>query len=118
MQAAARRPLGEVATDLGRAFASGGLAAVDLFYVPAAKTGAAANLARYVGDGTLLTRAEFEHFHGRTITDAHIRTFYRPVAPCDVSQPTSPLARVLSSGCTNVADLCALLDDCDLSRAA
>ncbi|AVK74874.1 hypothetical protein pqer_cds_452 [Pandoravirus quercus] len=117
-QAVEQRPLGEIATDLGRAFASGGLAAVDLFYVPAAKTGAAANLARYTGRGNLLTRAEFEHLYGRAIADAHIQAFYRPVTPCNLSQPTSPLARVLTSGCTNVADLCALLDDCDLSCAA
>ncbi|AVK77323.1 hypothetical protein pmac_cds_635 [Pandoravirus macleodensis] len=117
-QLAARRPLAAIATDLGRAFASGGLAAVDLFYVPAARTRAAADITgvNHTDYGSLLTLAEFRRTHGRTITDAHIQAFYRPVAPADVSQPVSPLARVLSSGCTNIADLYALLDDHALSH--
>lgn len=113
-QLAAWRPLADIATDLGRAFASGGLAAVDLFYVPAAKTRAAADLIdrnRQTRRGSLLTLAEFRRAHRRTITDAHIRAFYRPVTPADLSQPVSPLARVLSSDCTNIDDLYALLDD-------
>lgn len=113
-QLSACRALADIATDLGRAFASGGLAAVDLFYVPAAGTRAAADLVdddKSAERGSLLTLAEFRRAHRRTITDAHIQAFYRPVAPADLSQPVSPLARVLSSGCTNIADLYALLDD-------
>lgn len=107
-QAASGCPLADIATDLGRAFASGGLAAVDLFYVPAAQT--AEEVAEKGDRGSVLTLAEFERAHGRTVADAHIGVLYRPVAPGDLSEPVSPLARVLSSGCTNVADLYALLD--------
>ncbi|BCU02697.1 hypothetical protein [Pandoravirus japonicus] len=107
-QAASGCLLADIATDLGRAFASGGLAAVDLFYVPAAQT--AEEVAAKAGRGSVLTLAEFERAHGRTVADAHIGITYSPVTPGDLSEPVSPLARVLSSGCTNVADLYALLD--------
>lgn len=108
-QAASGCLLADIATDLGRAFASGGLAAVDLFYVPAART-AEEVTEKKADHGSVLTLAEFERAHGRTVADAHIGVLYRPVAPGDLSEPVSPLARVLSSGCTNVADLYALLD--------
>nr|UDO47907.1 hypothetical protein [Pandoravirus massiliensis] len=110
VQAERGRFLADIATDLGRAFAAGGLAALDLFYVPAAKTRAEVDLDCHTGRGTLLTQAEFERTHGRAITDQHKGTFYRRVPPADTSRPISPLARVFSSACTNLADLYDLFD--------
>ncbi|HEY9250536.1 MAG TPA: hypothetical protein VIO38_15460 [Rariglobus sp.] len=108
---AVRSSLSEIATYIGRALANGGLAAVDLFYVPGPLTRAAA-IVEGPRRGSLLTLAEFTAAHGgRTINEKQIERFYRPVVPSDLSAPVSSLARILSTGCDNVADVYALLND-------
>ncbi|AGO82774.1 hypothetical protein pdul_cds_637 [Pandoravirus dulcis] len=108
-----RSALGSIASYLASAMADGGLAAVDLFYVPYATSRAAVVSGAQKGDrGHLLTLAEFQAAHGgRTVTDGHIERFYRPIVPSDPQVVFNPMGRVLLANVDNVSDLYTLLDD-------
>nr|UDO47090.1 hypothetical protein [Pandoravirus massiliensis] len=107
-----RDELGRIASYVASAMADSGLAAIDLFYVPRAASRAAAELGVRGAYNKLLTRAEFQMAHGgRTVSEAQIEQFYRPVMPSDPSVPYNPMARILAADVNNLADLYALLDD-------
>lgn len=102
-----RSDLPNVATYLGRALAQGGLAAVNLYFVPRAKTpDEAASNPR----GDLLTLAEFKNAHGARISSKSVGRLYAAVEPSDLSKPVSLLARVFSTDCDDISSLYGLLD--------